>query len=612
MRRPLRCGAGTAFVLALLAGACGGGSGGGTNTPPPPSGGGGTPSANPCVAALASDEGTEPISGMVASGQSAPVRDKKILVDGNPRGRLAEALWIHQAAQLQRRGFRLQAEGTTPAPVAADVGDIAVIQDQGDLILPANTFDLKNTGLRFTPSGGGYAVTKIDATFRQALGTRLTLGDDDSAEVDVPFTFSFYGNVQRAAFVNSDGNITFGEEDKASTERDVSRLLSGPPRVSPFLADLDPSSGGKVFVNAAGDQYTVTWCSVRGFGTFFSVTAQATLLPDGTVEYKYSDFNLGDAVVGVSPGRTGTFTASDLSVPNPASGNGAVGERFASQPTIDTTAVAKKFYETHPDNYDQLVVWTDKTVIRDAFAYELTVANEIKGIGVDIYDLSREFGSGGRLRSFVMMDAITKYPAEPTTKFLGENNTLSVMGQEVGHRWLAFVDFRDHTGAKSDALLGRDLAHWSFFFNSEASVMEGNEIEDLGGGQFRTTDAVKRYSHLDQYLMGLIPASSVPTMFYVESPTGGHQAGDAPKIGESFGGTRRDLLVDDVIAVNDQRSPSSQDSPKTHRQAFVYVASSGTPVDPAQVAKVDGIRKQWGPFFLQATDNRMTAITTLK
>ena len=552
---------------------------------------------------------------MVAGGQSAPVRDKKILVDGDPRGRAAEALWIHQAGELQRasRGLRLQPEGTTLTPVAADVGDIAVIQDQGDLILPANTFDLKNTGVRFTPSGDGYAVTKIDATFRQSLGTRLTLGDDDSAEVDVPFNFSFYGTPQRAAFVNSDGNVTFGEEDKASTERDVARLLSGPPRVSPFLADLDPTSGGRIFVNAASDQYTVTWCSVRGFGSILSVTAQATLLPDGSVEYKYSDFNLGDAVVGVSPGHTGTFTATDLSVPNPASGTGAVGERFASQVTIDTVAVAKKFYATHPDNYDQILLWTDKSVIRDAFAYEVTVANEISGIGVDIYDLSHDYGSAtGRLRSFVMMDAITKYPGDPTTKFLGENNTLSVLGQEVGHRWLAFVEFRDHTGVTSDALLGRDLAHWSFFFNSEASVMEGNEIEDLGGSQFKTTDAVKRYSHLDLYLMGLIPASSVPNMFYVESPTGGHQPADPPQIGVTFTGTRRDFPIGDILAVNGPRSPSSQDAPKTHRQAFVYVASSGTTADPAQVAKIDNIRKQWTAFFQQATDGRMTAITTLK
>ena len=96
------------------------------------------------------------------------------------------------------------------------------------------------------------------------------------------------------------------------------------------------------------------------------------------------------------------------------------------------------------------------------------------------------------------------------------------MGQEVGHRWLAYLNFRDHTGARSDALLGRDLAHWSFFFDSDASVMEGNDIEDQGGGQFRTVDAVKRYSMLDQYAMGLVGPNDVPPFFYVEAPASSH------------------------------------------------------------------------------------------
>jgi hypothetical protein len=448
--------------------------------------------------------------------------------------------------------------------------------------------------------------------YRPTLGHQLTLADDDSVEVDVPFNFPFYTGSQRVAFVNSDGNITFGEADKASTERNVSRVLTGPARVAPFLADLDPSSGGRVFVNATSDLYTVTWCGVRGFDSQRTTTVQTTLLPDGSIEMAYGTITLGDAVVALGPGRAGDFTPIDLSVPKPSSGTGALGERFAGSNTIDTVAVAKKFYSTHSDRYDQILIWTDQPLIHGAFAYEITVANDIRGIGQDLYSQSGQFGSGGQLRSVVVMDWLGKYPDNPTTKFLGENNTLSVMGQEVGHRWLAYMDFRDQTGAVSDELLGRDLAHWSFFFNSEASVMEGNEISDLGGGQFKKTDAVRRYSKLDQYAMGLIPASAVPTMFYVESPDSSHSREDAPQIGVTFTGTRRDFLVDDIIAVNGARSPSSADAPKTYRQAFIYVVSSGRNADSGQIAKLDAIRKQWEGFFLQATDGRMTAITRLQ
>ena len=212
-----------------------------------------------------------------------------------------------------------------------------------------------------------------------------------------------------------------------------------------------------------------------------------------------------------------------------------------------------------------------------------------------------------------MMDWVGKYPEDPNTKFLGENTTLSVLGQEVGHRWLAYVEFRDRTGARSKSLLGRDDAHWSFFFDSDASVMEGNDIEDQGGGQFRTVDAVKRFSRLDQYSMGLIPAGSVPTFFYVESPnstqdrraTGRRSACRSPaRAATCWSRTSSRSMVRGC------RSPS--ETSKIHRQAFIYVVSAGRNTDSGAGAKLDRIRTQWESFFLQATEGRMTANTRLR
>ncbi len=278
-------------------------------------------------------------------------------------------------------------------------------------------------------------------------------------------------------------------------------------------------------------------------------------------------------------------------------------------------ATTNAFYRTHPDAYDQLVIWTDATVVSgDSFAFESTIANEIQGIGVDIFDLSREFGSAGRLRSFAMMDRLGKYPDDPTTRFLGENNTVSVLGQEVGHRWLAYFNFLDHTGQQSEELIGRDLAHWSFFMDSDASVMEGNDIEDLGGGSFRTAGAVRRYSLVDQYAMGLVSPAEVPPFFYVQSPVNMSQQktkDSAPQTGVTFNGTRRDVLINDIISVHGARVPAAAQSPRVHRQAFLYIVGAGRSVDGAQVAKVDRIRQQWEAFFLQATDGRMRADTRL-
>ncbi|HEY0873044.1 MAG TPA: hypothetical protein VGD94_06190 [Vicinamibacterales bacterium] len=582
--------------------ACNGGNNGGGDggpDPGPPSG------SNPCSSL--------PSTAAIAPPDEAWRAQKRTLIDGDSRYNVLEALAVHQSAG-RVRGFALR----TPARSNIDIGEIAVLQDEGDLIAPANRFDLRGSGVRFTRNGsGGYDARRIDGSFRGTLGRELSLTDDDTEPVSVPFGFPFYGATQTEAFVNSDGNVTFGEGDAASTARNISRLLTGPPRVAPFLADLDPSTGGRVFVNATNAAYTVTWCNVRGFDMVEAITTQVTLLPDGAIEFVYasSPAGLGDAVVGVSPGRSGDFTPVDLSGAGPAGGPEGVGERFSADPQLDTVAVIRKFFATHPDNYDQLILWTDTRLVRDAFAFETTIKNEIEGLGFQVFDAASEFGSAGRLRSYAVMDFLGKYPDDPSQRVLGEYSTLGVLAHEVGHRWLAFFDIRDHTGVQSDVLLGRDLSHWSFFFDSDGSVMEGNDIEDLGGGSFRTTGAASRYSLLDQYAMGLVSPSEVPPFFYVQSPTNvapNRNRESSPQVGVTFNGTRRDVLIDDIIAINGPRVPSSAETPRVHRQAFLYISSAGRTPTAADIAKLDRIRVQWEPFFQTATDGRMQAITTLR
>jgi hypothetical protein len=591
--------------------ACGGGD---SNPPPnnPPSNPPPNPPpvTNPCAAASLEDgDFSSPL-------EVSPSAGRKRATNWDPRVSVPQLFWTHQAARAQ--GLTIALDAGLPVD-NADVGEIAVLQDSGDLIVRANAFDLSDVALRFTPNGNGYSLSRADGAFRASLGTRLVLEDDASSAFDVPFTFAFYGAAQPRGFVNSDGNITFGDGDFASTDRSVSRFLSGAPRIAPFFADLDPTTGsGRVFLATGPDAVTVTWCNVRGFDLTDSVTVQTTMLPTGVVEVRFgASVGLKDAVVGLSPGHTGQFTTTDLSG---ASGSAApltaMGERFSQDTDIDLVAVAQKFYQTHPDSYDQLVMWTDTRVVSgNTFAYETTVANEIRGIGASIFNASRDFGSAGRLRSIVLMDALTKYPSSPTQRFLGEDSTLSLLGHETGHRWLALMRFRDADGERSDELLGRDQAHWSFFFDSDASFMEGNNIEDLGGGAFRTTATVSRYSLLDQYAMGLVSSSQVPPFFYVEAPTNvvpDREREDAPDTGVTFNGTKREVRIEDVIATMGRREPSSGSSPRTHRQAFIYIVSNGRTLEQAQVDKLERIRSQWPAFFRTATNSRMTLETRLR
>ncbi len=606
----------TALVLALVSAlqlpACGGGgssgspSGGSPNPTPAPSGS--SPSAgNPCTAALAE----LPLLAAAASG----VASKKGPLgydDRDPR----EFVALHRLA-----GSGLAA-AEAQASAAPRSGDIALLVDNGSLVVGTNTFDLGGVGLRFEPNGqGGYDVTRsASASFRPDLGRRLSLGDEATIEEALGFGFAFYGAARGSVFVNSDGNLSFTRGDVATDDRSLGRVLGGPPRAALFFADLDPSRAGGIFVSSAASAFTVTWCNVPDFDNTGRVTAQATLLPGGSVEMRFdSGTTLRDAVVALSPGATSAFAALDLSAASaPAAGGaGAVGERYASERSFDLVGAARAFYSEFGDSYDQLVFWTDTRVTdSDTFAFESTVKNQVQGIGQSIADLSAEYGSGGRLASVVLMDTLTKYPADPNQRVNGENTTLSLVAHETGHRWGATLRFRD-AGGGNDTWLGRQLAHWGFFTDSDASVLEGNEIVD-SGGSFRTGTPSLRYSPFDLYSMGVLRESEVAASFYVETPviteptTGGFNRESGPRSGVSMTGTRREVTIGQVVAEMGTRNPAAGSGPRVHRQAWVYVTSAGRPADSAAIAKLETFRRAFEDFFAQATGGRMTLETRLE
>ena len=378
--------------------------------------------------------------------------------------------------------------------VSQDSGEIAVLQDAGDLMTRANPLDLADVAVRFRSNvSGGYDVEQAPYGFRQPLGEALTLTDDDTREMMLPFGFTFFNQQYDRVFVNSDGNLTFTEADTASTARSVSRFLTGPPRLAPLFADLDPSTGGKVLAFSDAGRFSVTWCGVHEFDRPETATMQITLLADGRIEVHVSgQTTIRQAVVGASPGRTADFVLADFSNPGGnAGGAGAIGEQFTATSDLDMIGVSRRFLATHPDEFDHLIVFTDEPLLTNAFAYELTVSNDITGLGMATFNYTSEYGSAGRLQSVCNMDALSKYPDDPRRKFHGENSTLSLLGHEFGHRWLAFLNFRDGNSQPSQALLGRDRAHWSFFFDSDASVLEGNDIVDHGGGSFSTRAAAR-------------------------------------------------------------------------------------------------------------------------
>ncbi|HEY6865658.1 MAG TPA: hypothetical protein VI792_00270, partial [Candidatus Eisenbacteria bacterium] len=147
---------------------------------------------------------------------------------------------------------------------------------------------------------------------------------------------------------------------------------------------------------------------------------------------------------------------------------------------LDLAAVTGAFYRTHGDDYDALAIYLARGLddwfgSPTALASEFGVRNPNQGIGLDLFDLGAGFGSPARLEAVLSMNGLQHYPADPDSNMLeGDLTALDVLEHEFGHRWAAFVDL-DSAGTPVPALLGRDLAHWNFFFDSDASVLDGND-----------------------------------------------------------------------------------------------------------------------------------------
>jgi hypothetical protein len=516
---------------------------------------------------------------------------------GSVSGRAHDAVWAHREQEARRSGAQIRATNRNAASV---YGQVAVLLDEGDLALQRNPLDLANQSVSFAPVTGGYRVARGAAPLFTDPGAPVALGDDDGREVALPFAFPFYGQRFDRAFLNSDGNLTFVQADAASTPRRIGRLVNGPPRIAPLLTDLDPSAGGAASVQSLGDRFVVTWRDIPNFESMVQNTVQAVLYVDGRIDFIYGTVNAGaeEGVAGIAPGQAqGGVLAVDFLSVNGESGGGAIAESFREAAELDEVAVARKYFQSFPDEVDQLVVFTNRRLVSSGtFAYARVVKNGISGIGEDIYDDAAEYGSGGRLETFVMMDTITKYPADPATVFLGGvDSALSVLAHETGHRWLARASFLEG-GALSEALLGRQQAHWSFFMNSSASFLEGNEIQDLGGGQFRTTAASLRYGPLDQYMMGLRAAEEVPPFFYVANVVGTSDPARTPEPNVTLSGTRRDVSVGDIVAAIGPRSPQAGQTSTLLRQAYVFVAASGTSPAETDLAKVERLRAAFPAF----------------
>ncbi len=242
------------------------------------------------------------------------------------------------------------------------------------------------------------------------------------------------------------------------------------------------------------------------------------------------------------------------------------------------------------------------------------VRNDVRGIGATIFDISNQWSiEAGRLQGVIEF---------PIDWFFDGAGPPTV--HEIGHRWINY---------SRDSVLGAGGAHWPLStmglgvmgISIPASGAGGQfpwSLTPLGDGTVRVNRATPsdRYAPLDLYLMGLIPADSVPAVQVLPPAT----TLDALTDGMVLPATT--FTIADYMAANGERIPSSANAQRDFTMACL-VLTYGRLMTASEMAffdaacargetktvltTVDGLATEQAPGFYLATGGRATLTTKL-
>lgn len=312
----------------------------------------------------------------------------------------------------------------------------------------------------------------------------------------------------------------------------------------------------------------------------------------------------GDDCV-ILPGASAGRAAAPASVISSRDSGNLTEMEFAGDYTYDLTAprqaVAQRFYQDHPDQYDFLIVFT--TFDFDwgsGSAYYHAIRNDVSGIGWPLLDYGGDFGSSRRLQGYVDMTRVERLPLSPRDPRYRE--TRNTLAHELMHRWTAKLRYRDAGGEIRRDLIGHQDAHWSHFLDTNASLMYGARWEQRSDGRFEATAVTHRYGPLDLYAAGFAAASEVPPLKLIRNGDG--DPASLPVLGARSGGSQETISLDQIIAAEGPRIPDSASAPKDFRAALIVLKRPGETVPAEVLAGLEALRIRTQQHFTQLTDGR--------
>ena len=177
-------------------------------------------------------------------------------------------------------------------------------------------------------------------------------------------------------------------------------------------------------------------------------------------------------------------------------------------------SLVQDIYKKFPDKYDFIFLVLNEPDLPQSIPYYgklVGVSNAVEGIGKNIYDNSRYYGSSGKLKSVMHL---------PGLEFIRYGPSL----HEIAHNWAnSALETHNVNSTGTNLTSFPYWGHWGFTGGSSKGQLGGFKQSSLieHGGNLYTVEPFGAfanganrvpYNELELYLMGMLPLSSVSTL----------------------------------------------------------------------------------------------------
>lgn len=280
------------------------------------------------------------------------------------------------------------------------------------------------------------------------------------------------------------------------------------------------------------------------------------------------------------------------------------------------TGVTKKFYQTNPDIYDFLVVYTTKPAneAKPNYQYNISVSNNIEGIGKQIVDGASFYGSGGKLKSMVWNNSVDNISVDIdkiTLENLNtpENGAYILLLHELGHNWWVYIGCGKSEKCSLPVQNLSTLFHWDPLTSSpfEHTISEAGQWLDNHDGTFTnpgncTSNYFPPFHPIDLYLMGFASVAETDAEYFTITTADSYNL--QCNASTTIRGTKFSFSVNDIIKEYGLRIPDSTKSQKEFFVAFILVEDKEHPASELQLKRLTVVINNFPAIWTHFTNDR--------